>query len=155
MNNTTTNVIIAASANASAKKTQLVIAVSDRVKSYVKGLTENFKAPSKSKDEMFLTEREALDALVDFSEAFRYTKGMRNVMETVEIDGETHEVESLDGDGAPIMEEFTTDELALVIGDIMAERMTTSRTNSSTAKVSALEAELEALRAEYAKLKGE
>ncbi len=143
MNTTTTT--------AAPKKTQNVIAVSESAKRFVSNLTGEFSAPSKSKDIMNASEREIFDAMVDFVEAFRFEQVQKT--EFVEIDGVETEVECFDTDGNP--EFVNQDNFAPVVGDILALRMETVRTNSSTAKITALEQERESLLAELAKLRGE
>ena len=139
-------------ATAAPKKTQNVIAVSEAAKRFVGSLVNEFIAPSKSKPEgMQATEREVFDGMVDFVEAYRFE--LVPSTEIVEVDGEEHEIPSLDTDGQPKF--YKVDNFALVMGDILALRMETTRTNSSAVKISALETEREELLAMIAKLKGE
>lgn len=120
------------------KQVQNVVAISATAKATIKGFTEVFSAPSKSKDDMNLTEREAVDGILQFVEKFRYTTEERfktAVNEAGEI-VETDELESYEHDWlAPEMEA------------VMKERMNITRVVSSS-KVKALESEKEALQAQ-------
>lgn len=139
-------------ATAAPKKTQNVIAVSESAKHFVASLASAFIAPSKSKPEgMQASEREVFDAMVDFVEAFRFEQVQKT--EFIEIDGVDTEVECFDTDGNP--EYVKQDNFTPVMNDILALRMETVRTNSSTAKIDALTKEREELLAEIAKLRGD
>jgi hypothetical protein len=134
---------------------QLVIAVSDRVKTWVKDTAASFSAPSKSKDILAASEREVLDAMIDFVELYRYQQAP--TMESVTLNEGTPEettelVQSHDTDGNPEFHEVDLFEGS--IEAVMALRMETTRTNSSTAKLASAEAELAELRAMIAKLQG-
>lgn len=126
---------------------QNVVAVSLTAKQFIKDSTFDFSAPSKSKEVLNASEREVVDGLVKFIEKFRY--------ETVEefetvLNDETGEMEETGN-----ILEVEVDHFAIVMAEVMAERMETTRANGSTAKITALEAEAAALRAELAVLRGE
>jgi hypothetical protein len=145
-----------ATATATAKTAkQLVIAVSERVKTWVKDTAASFSAPSKSKDILAASEREVLDALVDFAEKYRY----QQVPTTEEIvlnegtpEETTETVEMFDTDGAPITHEV--DFFGVELEAVMALRMETTRTNSSSAKIAEKENEIAELKAMIAALQG-
>lgn len=135
---------------------QLVIAVSERVKRWAKDTAESYSAPSKSKPEgMNASERETLDALVNFTEKHRYQQ-VPTLEEVVLNEGtpeETREwVETFDTDGGLITHEV--DFFEIEINEVMALRMETTRTSSAGVKLANAEAELEALRAQIALLTG-
>jgi hypothetical protein len=123
-------------------QSQIVIAVSETAKAFVKGLTLVFSAPSKSKpDGMNATEREVFDACVAFVEKFRFTEEER--FKTEIIDGVVTETAEI--------EKYQFDHFAGVIGEVMAERMTTVRVinGGKVTKLEAEKAELERQVAEW------
>jgi len=144
---TTTLVSIA---TATVAKKQDMIAVSGDFKDFIVGCTEIFGASSASKDYMAATQKEICDAMHAFVEANRFSE--------VEI-----EVQSRDGDGAPIFEDGEPvmekvlekrDGFALEVNRTLALRAATSRANSASAKLAEKDKELQELRAMLAKLQG-
>lgn len=113
-----------------------MIAVSESAKSFVQKMTSTFGGPSKTKDYLSLSEREAVDSLVEFARANR--EGSQDVENP-----ETGEIETI-----PL------DLLALEVERTLAMRAATVRANTATAKLEAKEKELEELRALLAKLQG-
>ena len=111
---------------------QNMIAVSIEAKSFVQSLTASFGGPSKTKDFLALSEREAVDALVEFAQANRIT-----VTQEVNDEGEEYELEH--------------DGLALEIARTIALRAATVRANTATAKLAEKEQELEEMKALLAK----
>lgn len=134
---------------------QLVIAVSDRVKTWVKDTAASFSAPSKSKEVHPASEREVLDALIDFAESYRYQQIPRTeeiVLNEGTPDESTETVSCYDTDGNLELEEI--DFFGVELDKVMSLRMETSRTNSSSAKLAAQESEIEKLKAQIALLTG-
>lgn len=134
---------------------QLVIAVSDRVKTWTKDTAASYSAPSKSKDVLFASEREVMDALVNLVELHRYQQAP--TMEIVTIgegeETEEHEIQSVNPEtGELVFHEV--DLFEIEIEKVMAERMENTRTNSSTAKIAEKENEIAELKAMIAKLQG-
>lgn len=136
-------------------KAQLVIAVSGAVKTWVKDTASTYSAPSKSKDDLFASEREVMDALVNLVEAHRYQQAP-TLEEVILNEGTPEEyrewVQSYDTDGNEITHEIDLFEIEIV--KVMAERMETTRTNSSTAKIAEKENEIAELKAMIAALQG-
>ncbi len=134
---------------------QLVIAVSERVKTWVKDTAASFSAPSKSKESLDASEREVLDACIEFVETYRYQKVPKTEQVTLN-EGTPEEVtETVEVYNDGILEMIEIDFFGIEIEKVMALRMETTRTNSSTAKLASAEAELAELRAQIAALKGE
>lgn len=135
---------------------QKVIAVSERVKTWVKDTSGSYSAPSKSKPEgMDASERETLDAMVSFVELYRYQQAP--TLETVILNEGTpeetsEEIETFDEDGELITHEV--DLFEAEIYKVLAERMEITRTNSASVKLKSAEDEIAALRKELAKLQG-
>lgn len=111
---------------------QNMIAVSIEAKSFVQSLTAAFGGPSKTKDFLALSEREAVDSLVEFAQANRIT-----VTQEVNDEGEEYELEH--------------DGLALEIARTIALRAATVRANTATAKLAEKEQELAEMKALLAK----
>jgi hypothetical protein len=114
------------------KQKQNMIAVSIEAKTFVQSLTTSFGGPSKTKEFLALSEREAVDALVEFAQANRYT-----VTDEVTDEGEAYEL--------------THDGLALEIDRTIALRAATVRANTATAKLAEKEQELAEMKALLAK----
>lgn len=113
-----------------------MIAVSETAKQFVQSMTGAFGGPSKTKDFMPMTEREAVDTLVAVAESVRKV-----------------EREETNEEGESVLVEV--DLLALEAKRTLALRAATTRANTATAKLEAKEKELEELRALLAKLQGE
>jgi hypothetical protein len=126
------------------KQVQNVVAISAESKAIVKGFTEIFSAPSKSKPEgMNASEREIFDAMVKFVSDFRFTTEERFVQVLNEESGEMEDTDEL--------EEYEHDHFADVVNEVLKERMNITRVVSSS-KVKALESEREALQKQFDEL---
>jgi hypothetical protein len=111
---------------------QNMIAVSEYAKNFILALCAEFPdQPGKGEKPYDLTQREAMDALVEFAAANR---------ETIETDEEGNET--------------VIDGLALEVRRTLALRGATVRANSAISKLAEKEKELEELRAQLAKLQG-
>lgn len=118
-------------------KTQNMIAVSATAKEFVASLCAEFPdQPGKGDKPYDLTQREAVDALVEFAIANRM-----------------QEREETNDEGESVIVEF--DALAHEVKRTLALRGATIRANSATAKLEAKEKELEELKALLAKLQGQ
>lgn len=126
---------------------QNVVAVSLTAKTFISDSTSDFAAPSKSKESLNASEREIVDGLVRFVEKYRYETVEEFETEVNEETGETVETGNII--------EIEVDHFEKIMGEVMAERMETTRANGSSVKLAALEAEAAELRAELARLRGE
>ena len=126
---------------------QNVVAVSLPAKTFISDSTADFSAPSKSKESLNASEREIVDGLVKFVEKFRY--------ETVEEFATRFNEETGEHEETGEIESVEVDHFALIMSEVMAERMETTRSNGSSIKIASLEAERAALLAELAALRGQ
>lgn len=125
------------------KQVQNVVAISAESKAIVKGFTEIFSAPSKSKPEgMNASEREVFDGMVKFVQDFRFTTEER-FKQVLNDSGEMEDTDEL--------EEYEHDHFADVMNEVLKERMNITRVVSSS-KVKALESEREALQKQFDEL---
>lgn len=134
------------------KAKQNMIAVSTTAKQFVQDCTADFGGPSKSKDFLAASEREIVDGLVEFVTRNRYAVASRPVMiEETSEEGETRLVPCPTG----AVESYEVDTFEGVMGELIAARMDTVRTNSTASALKGAQDELAKLRAELAALKGE
>lgn len=97
-----------------------MIAISATAKQWVDDTRAGFSGPSKTKEEMGASQREIVDALIDFAEAHRYV---------TESDDEGNTSER--------------DRFAEAVEKVIASRLTTERTRTNTAKIALEKAEAE------------
>jgi hypothetical protein len=114
---------------------QNMIAVSEDAKTYVQAMSATFGGPSKTKDYLAMSEREAIDTLVAVAESVRK-------VERIESDDEGNETIVF------------VDLVALEADRTLALRAATSRANSAASKLEAKEKEIAELKAMLEKLQG-
>jgi hypothetical protein len=124
------------------KQVQDIIAVTPIAKAFVRETTETFGAPSKSKDFMNATEKEVVDAMVQFIEKNRFAME-EQIVPVMDENG----VQKLDENGQPeeTIAEVEIDLFGRELQGIMKERMSFTRVNTATARIAELEAQLAAL----------
>ena len=119
----------------STTKKQNVVATSETAKQFITDESASHTAPNKGGDITSASNREIVDAMVQFVEAHRYQERTETSEDGLES------VKEVD-----IFEET-------VMG-VLAERLDAVRVNSATAKLASAEAQLAELRAQLAALQG-